>query len=229
MSFRRAPLLIAVAISALVLAACADDGDVDDAAQPDELPDELDDLDELDDELDLDDMFGDQGDMPDPNEHVEDGVFRGDGIILPIPEGFELEPTAYLQGLVAAVTPDGLQQVAGQAVDSASVPDESLEIDELAEMNEQQFGPSVSDEETEIDGATRARQLIFEAIPAQQEGQPELSLVLVIAEDGEGEIAIFNYVAPAEDFDQAEAETLLAGVGFDPDSSPREPEPMPAP
>lgn len=235
MRFRRIPLLIATAIGALVLAAC-DTDQPDDAAQPEEVPEDLgegdldlDDLEgELDGEMDLDDLFGDQ-EMPDPNEHVEDGVFRGDGIVLPIPEGFELEPNAYLQGLVAAVTPDGLQQVAGQAVDTETMPDQALSLDELAEANEEQFGPSVSDEETDVDGASRARQMYFDEIPPQMEGDPELSLVLIIAEDGEGEVAIFNYVAPSEDFDEAEAQELLAGVGFDPDSSPPDPEPMPTP
>jgi hypothetical protein len=235
--FRRIPLLIATAIGALVLAACGTDQPDEAApAQPEELPDELgdgdldlDDLEgELDGEMDLDDLFGDQ-EMPDPNEHVEDGVFRGDGIVLPIPDGFELEPNAYLQGLVAAVTPDGLQQIAGQAVDTDTMPDQALGIEELAESNEEQFGPSVSDEETDVDGATRARLMHFDGIPAQMEGDPELSLVLIIAEDGEGEVAIFNYVAPSEDFDEAEAEDRLTGVGFDPDSSPPEPEPMPTP
>jgi hypothetical protein len=235
--FRRIPLLIATAIGALVLAAC-DTDEQNDAAPAEEVPDDgdlgdgdldLDDLEgELDGEMDLDDLFGDQ-EMPDPNEHVEDGVFRGDGIVLPIPEGFELEPNAYLQGLVAAVTPDGLQQVAGQAVDTETMPDQALSIDELAEANEEQFGPSVSDEEADVEGASRARQMYFDAIPPQMEGDPELSLVLIIAEDGAGEVAIFNYVAPSEDFDESEAQELLAGVGFDPDSSPPDPEPMPTP
>lgn len=247
MRFRRSHLLAAVAVGALTLAACGpDETDPSDEAAPsatgsEEAPDEsggdepgddeldLDDLEgELDGELDLDDLLGEQ-EMPDPNEHVADGVFRGDGIVLPIPEGFELEPNAYLQGLVAAVTPDGLQQVAGQAVDTEAMPDQALSLEELAEANEAQFGPSASDEEIDVDGASRARQMYFEEIPAQMEGDPELSLMLIIAEDGNGEVAIFNYVAPTEEFDEAEADSRLTGIGFDPDSSPPDPEPMPTP
>lgn len=235
--YRRHRLIAAAAISVLALAACggSDQPDEpDDAAQGDQEPDAPDegegelDPDELEGELDLDDLTGEQGDLPDPNENVEDGVFRGDGIVLPIPEGFELEPTAYMQGLVAAVTPDGDRQVAGQAVDADSLP-EPLDLDELAEANQEQLGEATSDEETEVDGATRARVLRFDDVPGQVEGQPDLSLLLVLAEDGEGEIAIFNYVAPTEDFDTEEAEARLSGVGFDPDSSPPEPEPAPAP
>lgn len=234
---RIVPLTVA-ALSALILAACSNGtGETDDAAQDaDQAPDELGELEgelDLDDieegELDLDDLMGDQGDLPDPNEHVEDGTFRGDGIVLPIPEGFELEPTAYMQGLVAAVTADGLQQIAGQAVDSTTLPD-PLDLDELAEANQEQLGEATSDEETEIDGASRARILRFDDVPGQMEGQPDLSLLLVLAEDGEGEIAIFNYVAPSEDFDEDEAQARLANIGFDPDSSPPDPEPAaPAP
>ncbi len=233
---RLVPLTVA-ALSALILAACGNGtGETDDAAQDaDQLPDELGeiedelDLDEMEGELDLDDLMGDQDDLPDPNENVEDGTFRGDGIVLPIPEGFELEPTAYMQGLVAAVTEDGLQQIAGQAVDSTTLPD-PLDLDELADANQEQLGEATSDEETDIAGATRARILRFDDVPGQMEGQPDLSLLLVLAEDGEGEIAIFNYVAPSEDFDEDEAQARLADIGFDPDSSPPDPEPAaPAP
>ncbi len=220
-----------------MLAACAPD-ETDDQAQTDEAageePGDLGELEgeldpeDLEGELDLDDLMGDQGDMPDPSENVEDGVFRGDGILLPIPDGFELEPTAYMQGLVAAITSDGEQQIAGQAVDSASV-EEPLDLDELAEANQEQFGEADLDEETEIEGSTRARQLRFDEVPAQQPEGSDLTVVLVLAEDDEGHIAIFNYVAPVDDFDEGEADAVLAGIGFDPDSSPPEPEPMPAP
>jgi hypothetical protein len=225
LSLRRSAPLALAALSLLVLTACNGAEQPDDTAQPsDELPEELGDLE--DGELDLDEMFGDQ-DLPDPNEFVDDdGVFRGEGIVLPIPAGFELEPMAFMQGLIAAVTEDGRHQVAAQAVDTATIP-EPLDIDGLAEANAEQFGEPVTDEETEVDGATRARQMRFEGVPSGQEDTPELTLVLVIAEDGDGEIAIFNYVSPTEDFDEDDAELVLAGIGFDPDSSPPDPEPAP--
>lgn len=221
MPSRRSLSLAVTALSALVLAACADGTEEDTA--PDALPD---DGAVEEGELDLDDLFGGEDGMPDPNEHVQDGVFRAEGIVLPIPEGFELEPMAFMQGLVAAVTPDGLKQVAAQAVVIETLP-EPLDIDGLAEANTQEFGQPSLDEEADVDGATRARQLRYDDIPSGQEGQPDLTLQLIIAEDGAGELAIFNYVAPTADFDAAEADAVLAGVGFDPDSSPPSPEPLP--
>lgn len=231
--------------AALLLAACADAGDDGDETAPDtaasdessaegdngqddpgqndpgeqELSDE--DLGEL------EDLLAEQEDRPDPNEQVEDGVFRGDGIVMPVPDGYQLDPTAYMQGLVAAVTEDGSHQIAGQAVDTETLPD-APDLQELVEANREQFGEPASDESIEVAGATEARQLRYDTLPSQAEGQPDLTLLLIVADNGDGRLAVFNYVAPADEYDNEEAEATLSTVGFDPDSSP-EPPPAPAP
>ena len=231
MSFRRSrpSLLVALAAAgALLLAACngvADDPDTDPSA--DELPDELDDLADGE-ELDLDDLLGGGEDLPDPSEQIEDGVFRGEGIILPIPDGFELDPAALMQGIVAALNDEGTQQLLGQAVDTADFP-EPLDIDEIAAENEAQFGAPILDEDIDIDGAARARQLRFDDIPGQMEDAPALTAQVVLAEDGDGELAFFQYVATTDEFEPDNAERYLSGVGFDPDSSPPSSQPPPAP
>jgi hypothetical protein len=227
--------------AALVLSACGDSTDEDAAPDTDapeleegdlgegDLGDEGMSEEELEELGDLEDLLGDQGDLPDPNDQVVDGEFRGQGIILPVPDGFELDPTAFMQGLVAAVTPDGERQIAGQAVDVDTLPD-TPDLDELIAANNAQFGEPASDEDVDVDGAAEARQLRYDTLPAQMEGQPDLTLLLVVADNGEGRLAVFNYVAPVDDYDNDEAETALSTVGFDPDSSPEGPAaPAPAP
>lgn len=216
--------------AALVLSACADETNGDEAAPDTDTP-ELEEGDELSEEDlgDLEELLGDQGDLPDPNEQVVDGEFRGEGIIMPVPDGFELDPNAFMQGLVAAVTADGERQIAGQAVDVDTLPD-SPDLDELVEANSAQFGEPASDEPVDVTGAAEARQLRYDTLPAQMEGQPDLTLLLIVADNGEGRLAVFNYVAPVDDYDNDEAEATLSTVGFDPDSAPQAPAaPAPAP
>ena len=80
------------------------------------------------------------------------------------------------------------------------------------------------DEDIEIDGATEARQLRYDALPPQQEGQPEISLLLIVADNGDGRLAVFNYAAATDDFEDAKAEQLVDLAGFDPESDPTPPE-----
>lgn len=233
--------------AALLLAACADTGGDGDEAAPDTSasdegtadgddgqddpdPGDAGEQDLSEEELgELEDLLGEQEDVPDPNEQVEDGVFRGEGIVLPVPDGYQLDPTAYMQGLVAAVTDDGSHQIAGQAIDTDDLEDAPT-LQELVDANSAQFGEPASAESVEIDGAAEAQQLRYDTLPAQVEGQPELSLLLVVAHNGDGRLAVFNYVAPADEFDTEEAEATLSTVGFDPDSSPQPPAtPAPAP
>lgn len=228
--------------AALVLSACADTTDGDEAAPDSDAPeieagedDQDGDLSEEDlgeeelSEEDLEELLGDQGDLPDPNDQVVDGEFRGEGIVLPVPDGFELDPTAFMQGLIAAVTPDGERQIAGQAVDVDTLPD-APDLEELVAANSAQFGEPASDESIDISGAEEARQLRYDTLPAQVEGQPDLTLLLVVADNGDGRLAVFNYVAPVDDYDNEVAEDTLSTVGFDPDSSPEAPAaPAPAP
>ena len=218
-----------VAALALVLAAC---GNADDGADaPDDLPDN--EQPPGPDELD-DDALGDGqatpedpfAGLPDLQAQVEDGTFRGEGIVLPIPEGWEFEPTAQMQGQVLATEGDeGLQQIFGQAVDVEDL-GEAVTFDELLDSNREQFPgeePAV-DEEIDLEGAEQAHQLRYDALPPTQEGLPEVSIVLIVADDGDGRLGSFNYAAATDEFEDAVAEQFVNVVGFDPDSDPTPPQ-----
>jgi hypothetical protein len=223
-------LLAPLAAFALVTAACADDdadAPADDQAAPEE---ELDPDEELDPEdmEELEDLLEGQEemDLPDPNEHVEDGVFRGVGVMLPTPEGWELDEMSFAQGMVVAFTEDRLQTLAAQAVDTADI-EEDLDYDQLVETSRDDLGGEPdADEEIEFAGADRAHLLRFDDLEAQEEGAPENTLLTIIADDGAGQLAMFNYVAPTEDYDEDTEDLLLSQGGFDPDSEPEPPMPV---
>jgi hypothetical protein len=215
---------LALAATAALVAACGAADDEDPSTQPQdgqEAPQDGADA----------DPFGDQPELTDPNEQIADGSYRGEGIVLPVPDGWRLDEMAFAQGLVLAMPDDGSQQFFGQAVDTDDLPEE-IDFDELVTANRDQFevGPT-EDEEIELEGAARAHLLRFDELPAQQEGEPTGTLVLVIADDGDGQIAVFNYAAASDDFDEDSADLLLSAAGFDPDSDPSPPAPMgePAP
>jgi hypothetical protein len=176
--------------------------------------------------------FGeDMPELEDPNEQVSDGSYRGEGILLPVPEGWRVDEMAFAQGLILAMPESGNEQFAGQAVDTADLGEE-IDFDELVEANRDQFEEAPSeDEEIELEGAARAHLLRFDDVAPQQDGEPDGTLLLVMADDGEGRIAVFNYAAPSDDYDDANADLLLSAAGFDPDSQPTPPLPMgePAP
>jgi hypothetical protein len=208
-------LLIAGAAAALVACGAEDDPaaqapDGQDAAADPDAP-------FADDPQDLD--------LPDPNDQVADGTYRGEGIVLPVPDGWRLDEFAFAQGLVLAMSEDGTEQLAGQAVDTNELP-EPIDFDELVAANRDQFGTDpAEDQQVDLDGAERAHLLRLEDLPAQQEGEPDGTLLLVMAEDGQGRLAVFNYAAPSDDYDDASADLLLASAGFDPDSEPAPPAP----
>jgi len=236
-------LTTAALAAALLLGACADAGNDDEAApeeaateetdgNEDPAPDEGEAGEDGAEELDpdeLEDLLAEQQqDIEDPNEDVEDGVYRGQGIVMPVPDGYSLDPTAFMQGLLAAVTADGSNQIAAQAVDQDTLP-EPIDITELIESNSAQFGEPSLNESIEVDGAEEARQVRYDTLPAQQEGQPDLTLLLIAADNGDGRLAIFNYVAPADEYDDEAAQQILSTVGFDPNSDPAAPAPPTAP
>jgi hypothetical protein len=164
--------------------------------------------------------------LEDPNEQVADGTYRGEGIVLPVPEGWRVDEGAFAQGLVLAMPEAGDEQLAGQAVDTADLGEE-IDFGELVEANRGQFGAEpTEDEEVELEGAAQAHLLRFDGLEPQEEGQPEGSLLLVMADDGNGRIAVFNYAASTDDYDEGNAELLLSAAGFDPDSEPTPPAPM---
>jgi hypothetical protein len=219
---------LALAATAAVVAACGT-ADDDPAAQAPEGQEAPADPDAGEGEPDADgaEPFEEgELDLEDPNEQVADGAYRGEGIVLPVPEGWRVDEMAFAQGLVLAMPEAGNEQLAGQAVDTADL-EQDLDFGELVDTNREQFeSEPTEDEQIELEGASQAHLLRFDALPPQQEGQPEGSLLLVMAEDGEGRIAVFNYAAPTDDYDEGNAELLLSAAGFDPDSEPTPPAPM---
>jgi len=222
---RRATALAATALAALVLAACGDGGDSadpDDAATEDAATDgtEAEGSSDGDQQAlgELEDL-----DLEDPNELVSDGRFAGNGIVLPSPEGWTFDEMAFASGIALATGPEGTQQIAGEAVDPEDLP-EPLTFEDVLQANRETAGqePEV-DQEVELAGAARAQQLRYLDVPSQQEGSPDTSVVLLIAERDDGILGVFNYAAASEDFDDAIADQLLATAGFDPDSDPAEP------
>ncbi|MFA9446502.1 hypothetical protein [Egicoccus sp. AB-alg6-2] len=173
-----------------------------------------------------------QPDLPDPEEFITDGEFRGQGVVLPLPDGWSVDEIALLQGLVVAVSDDDAsQQLAAQAVDASALSEqEEVEFDDLLEMQRTQFeqldadiAPTV-DEAIEIEGAEQAHRLRFEDVALPD--QPEFWLDLILADNGDGRIALFNYAAPSDSFDESIADLMLEGAGIDPDSEPPAPQPM---
>lgn len=164
--------------------------------------------------------------LPSPDdldELITDGTFRGEGVVISAPAGWRFEPAAYAQGLILAVAADGRQQVAAQAVDLDRLA-EPLTYDEVVEANRDGFPTSASqDEDIRIEGASQARLLRFDDLPDPEGAGPDSTLVVLVADDGQGRLAVFNYLAPSEEYDAAVTELLLASVGFDPDSDPTPP------
>jgi hypothetical protein len=222
---------LALAATAALVAACGAADDDDPTAQAPDGQDAPADPDGADpDGADPDgaDPFGGEGelDLEDPNEQVADGAFRGEGIVLPVPDGWRVDEMAFAQGLVLAMPDAGDEQFAGQAVDTAEL-QEDLDFAELVDANREQFeSEPTEDEQIELDGAAQAHLLRFDGLPPQAEGQPEGSLLLVMADDGEGRIAVFNYAAATDDYDEGNADLLLSAAGFDADSEPSPPAPM---
>jgi hypothetical protein len=225
LSWRRG--LAASAALALGLAACGDDTgeDPQDDAAPAESEGEGD-------EEALDDLMGDAEGMEDPNEDVEDGVYAGSGVLLPVPDGWQLDPQAAAQGAVVAVSEDQEQYLSGQAIDTAEAEaaGQPMDFDTVLDSVREQVGtePDI-DEEVELQNAEQAHRLTFTDLPAQQEGQPEQNATIVFADDGNGLLGQFEFAAATDRYDDAIADQLLAEAGFDPDSEPPEIPQQPAP
>lgn len=160
--------------------------------------------------------------LQDPNEDIDDGVYRGNGIILPVPDGWTLDQQAFAQGIVAAVTEDGSQQMTGQAVQTAEIEaqGQAMDIESLVDGIRGQIEQEASvDEDAEVAGADRAHRLTYLDLPARQEGGSESSATIVIAETDEL-VGEFAYSATAESYDDEFASLLVEQAGFDPDSEP---------
>lgn len=166
---------------------------------------------------------------------IEDGVFAGQGVLLPIPEGWELNQQLMASGVVYAAPPgDQANQYLLGADDVANSPGVQLESNTIQGVidgvREQLAQDPTVDEAVDVAGAEEARRLMFEDIPAQQGNQTEQTgtpqtsdQLVIVAASADGQIALFNYVAVGDSFDQAVADLLLAEVGLDPDSEPTRP------
>lgn len=221
-SYKRGLALTAVA--GMLLAGCGDDQAQDAAETPspeEQTRTEQPEGEQLDEEA-LEDLMGGTEGMEDPNEDIEDGVYRGNGVVLPVPEGWSLNQEAFAQGVVAAVSEDQTQQMTAQAVDTEPMEaaGQEMGLDSLVDgVREQiQQEPEV-DEDVELAGADRAHQLTYLDLPAQQ-GGPSSSATIVIAEDGSGLIGEFAFSATADSYDEELASLLVEQAGFDPNSEP---------
>jgi hypothetical protein len=216
-SFRRGMALTAVA--ALTLAACGDQDNGDDPTAQEDGQLDGEDLDEG----DLEDLLGDDEELEDPNENIEDGVYRGSGVVLPIPDGWQIDPGAFQQGAILALADDQSQQLSARAIDAeeAEAAGQPMDLDTLLDMIREDVGEDADvDEEIELEGAATAHRLTYLDLPSQQEGAPDSSVTILIAEDGNGNVGEFTYAAEPDNYDEDIADLLATDAGFDPDSEP---------
>jgi hypothetical protein len=222
---------LTVLAAAVVLAACASDADPAAESAPD---------DQIEQEGSLEELPFEEGEQPDPGEllaelgiEVNGDVASGAGVLLPIPAGWELEPSAAAQGTLLAIAdpvdPQALLLgVAGIEDDPASG-FEGLDLDGALEVVRQALPDEPErDEAVDLSGAARAHLLVYPVVAGDPEmGAPPAYQVLILAEDAEGTLALFNYVAADGSQDESIVDLLLADAGFDPDSDPIEPPPAP--
>lgn len=229
---RLAPAIAIVA----VIAAC---GDGDGSATP-EGPATV----EPETELELDDpAAGPETDDPsadlpaevDPQQtfdelgiQVDDDQARGVGVILPLPAGWELDPGPATQGALFSTSgePEPEQLLLGVA-GIEDDPFSGFEGASFAEALEVIRGsvPQAPDRDdaVELDGAAAAQVLEYEQIPGGEEGGPDSYQAVLLAEDADGTLALFNYVALSGSEDRSFVDRLIGEAGFDPDSEPLPP------
>jgi hypothetical protein len=159
-------------------------------------------------------------------------VFAANGVVLPAPEGWSFDELAFASGVALALAPEGEQQIAAEAVDPATLPEE-VTFEEVVEANrdtvDQAAGGRRSHRPTRRPPGDPAPVPGSADLRGRPDGQPaSTSVVLLVAEREDGVLGVFNYAAASEDFDDQIAELLLATAGFDPDSDPAPPAPLPA-
>jgi hypothetical protein len=159
---------------------------------------------------------------------VGDTQARGVGVVLPLPAGWELDPGPATQGALFSTSGEAepeqlLLGVAGieddpfSGFEGASF-DEALEVIRGSVPQEPD-----RDEAVELAGARSAQVLEYEQIPGGEEGGPDSYQAVLLAEDADGTLALFNYVALSGSEDRDFIDRLIDEAGFDPDSEPLPP------
>jgi len=224
---------LGLAVLLLLATACADGAGTDTGtADEGDAVAELEELEDGDGAADPDTAEDPLADLEDPNDYVTDGVFAANGVVLPAPEGWSFDELAFASGVALALAPEGEEQLAAEAVDPASLPQEVTFEEVVAANRDTVEQDPVIDEPVDLPGARRAVQLRYVDLPTSEdapEGQPDsTSVLLLVAEREDGVLGVFNYAAASADFDDEIAELLLATAGFDPDSDPAAPVQQPA-
>lgn len=211
-----------VAILAVAVACSTPEPVATDDPTVDELPEDLEGLEDL------------LGPELEPVEPDADGNLRAQGVVVPIPEGWDVDPGALGSGLVLAVPPgsDGLPAlVAAAGVEvNPFLGFQGLDYDgALAILRDlDPAGEATRDQEVAVAGAERAHLLVFEDLHTPTaDGQPQLpdtDQLVILAEDADQRLAIFNYSTVAGAYEEAVEALLLTEAGFDPDSDPDLPE-----
>lgn len=228
-STSRRTLTAALLAGALVLAGCTDDPDGDAVELDGQLTEDPD----GDGAPDLDD-----GEALSPEDLLEafgvalgDGLARGFGVVLPIPDGYEMDPGAATQGALFAslaaspeAEPDGLLlAIAGLEQDPFSG-FEGNDLETALEVVRSSVDQAPDrDEPVTIDGAVAAHLLEYRELSTDLDGAPDTYQALILAIDAEGGLALFNYVAALGSEDGAVVDLLIARAAFDPDSEPLPP------
>lgn len=161
---------------------------------------------------------------------VTDDEVRGLGIVLPIPRGWEYDPIPASQGALFAS--DGQSEpeqllfaVAGIEEDEASG-FAGADLEDAIEVVRSSVAEEPDrDEAVELTEASAAHLLEYEDVTLG--GAPEDPLrsyqVVILAEDDDGMLALFNYVALLGSEDVSVTQRLLNEAGFDPDTQPLPP------
>jgi hypothetical protein len=228
--------LVPVLTLVAVLAGCATDPDTTDGAAAGDLET----TDEVVDDTDaagtdgsaLEDVLGDLEPIEEPSLEdlgvsVSDDAVRGLGVVMPLPDGWEFNPEPASQGALFAsdgvVDPEQLLfAVAGIESDPASGFEGLGLEDALGVLRASVPMTPDRDEAVSIEGAVAAQLLEYDEVQIGGEGEGGTASyqVVILAEDADGMLALFNYVALSGSEDAGVTDRLLAEAGFDPDSQP---------
>lgn len=157
--------------------------------------------------------------------------FTGQGIVLPVPEGWKINQGAVGTGtIVAQPEAEGERQLLLGAADilgggPAAAADQSL-ADMVENLRSGIKAEPTVDESIDMKGAEEAHQLVYEGLEPDPTASPTggtagpTTQLVILARSSEGEFAIFNYVAPADLYNDSIAQLLRTQGGLDPDSEP---------